>query len=198
MPYRDDTELNQSAPLPQAELSETEKHWNQITVAFIAIGTTILTAILVLYRFQEPIPRGSTFNLVPEAVVLFATMTYIAAFVTSIRTLFLPQVPDTRLHLVNKRNTATTAISLFSLLPLMVAVLIFTAVITPITETGPDVPSPTQDEANGTKLVPTQSEKPTEPASQGQPPEPHNPPENGDSPTPAKEPLPQKTKSTQP
>ena len=39
---------------PQLNCRKTEKHWNQTIAAFTAMDTTILTAILLAYRFQQP------------------------------------------------------------------------------------------------------------------------------------------------
>ena len=71
------------------------------------MDTTILTAILLAYRFQQPPTGDSPSNLIPTALVLSAAATYTGAFIASIRTIFLPPSTDTRLLLVNKRNAAT-------------------------------------------------------------------------------------------
>lgn len=42
MPYPDDPSPATTPPLPDEELSGTEKHWNQTILAVLAIGTTVL------------------------------------------------------------------------------------------------------------------------------------------------------------
>ena len=197
MPYPDDTSSNHTPFQHSTKLSETEKHWNQIVVAFIAIGTTILTAILLAYRFQQPPAGDSSSNLIPAALVLSAAATYTGAFIASIRTIFLPPSTDTRLLLLNKRNAATTAISLFTTIPIMAVILTYIVLISPIldTETATERQSPTQSESNGPATlepIPSKHQRP-ENKQQGQTPEPDKQPENGDTPTPTKETLPQET-----
>lgn len=49
MPYPEETVGTTSPTQPEETISKTEKHWNQVILAFLAIGTTVLGATLVVY-----------------------------------------------------------------------------------------------------------------------------------------------------
>lgn len=49
MPYPDETGGMPRSTQRDETLSETEKHWNQIILAFLAIGTTVLGVTPVVY-----------------------------------------------------------------------------------------------------------------------------------------------------
>ena len=59
MPYPDEMGGTAGSTQRDETLSETEKHWNQVILAFLAIGTTVLGVTLVVYARsgETPGPR---------------------------------------------------------------------------------------------------------------------------------------------
>ena len=56
MPSPDGPEQPGNPPEPERQLSTTEQHFNQIILAMLAIGTTVLAATLVVYGLSEEVP----------------------------------------------------------------------------------------------------------------------------------------------
>ena len=199
MPYPDETPSNQYT---RVTLSGTEKHWNQVAIAFTALGAPLLAVVLLTYGVSnEPLTNDNWPKMVHAAAVLGATEAYVLGFLISLKAIFLPRTKDATAHLVRKEDTTRKAASFLTTVPIMAGVAIFIVVITPIfdSQTSPADPHPTQQETDAPTPVPnSDEEQPTEPAQQGQTPKADNHPENGDRPTPTKKTLPQETNPTQP
>ena len=131
MPYP--TEPDNADPLLESarELSETERHWNQLVVALLAIGTTVLGATLVVYgtaaevSIQHNLPRQ-----IQSAAIVFAIAVYIFGFAITLKTLFLLPTKKGTPRLTQRRNMAMSAVAWFGVLALIAAVVIILQIFT--------------------------------------------------------------------
>ena len=159
MPYPEETGETPSSTQREETLSDTEKHWNQVILAILAIGTTVLGVTLVVYgRSDETPSQENLFRLIQATATVFALAIYLAAFLYMARTMFPPLVPVGPPRLVQKRRMANTVVTLFTLLAMTAAVVIFTEIVsreTPVSEEPINRNSPERDEQIPTASEPT-------------------------------------------
>ena len=123
---------------PERQLSTTEQHFNQIILAMLAIGTTVLAATLVVYGLSEEVPgTQNTLRTIQAAATAFATGVYVLAFLLTVRTLFPASPPDGTSSLVQKRRAASTVVSLFGVLAICAAAVILIEIISSDSGGGP-------------------------------------------------------------
>ena len=134
MPYPEETGRTPDPPQRDGTLSEAEKHWNQVILALLAIGTTILGVTLVVYGRSSDTPnQENLFRLIQATATVSALVIYLAAFLYTARTLFLPTTPVGPPRLAQKRSMASTVVTLSALLAMMAATVIFIEIVSPNT-----------------------------------------------------------------
>ena len=132
MPYPEDLEGTYGPTQREETLSETEKHWNQVILAFLAIGTTVLGVTLIVYgRAAESPSQENLLRLVQATATVSALVIYLAAFLYTARTIFPPITTERTPRLAQKRRMANTVIALFALLAMTAAAVIFIEIVAP-------------------------------------------------------------------
>ena len=132
MPYPEETGGTPGSTQRDETLSETEKHWNQVILAFLAIGTTVLGVTLVVYgRSGEPPSQENPFRLVQATATVLALAIYLSAFLYTVRTISPPLTTEGAPRLAQKRWMANTVVALFALLAMTGATVIFIEILSP-------------------------------------------------------------------
>ena len=99
---------------PDEKLSGTEKHWNQITLALLAIGTTVLGVALAVTGISREGQGGSPdLKLAQLMFAGIALGTYWFTFFHVVTCLFQPRSPDPASRVIRKRRAATGAVAAF-------------------------------------------------------------------------------------
>ena len=124
MPYPDESSPAGTPPSPEEELSGTEKHWNQIILAMLAIGTTVLGVTLAVAGIPRE-DQGSSPGL-ELAQLMFAGIalgTYWLMFLNIVTALSQSRTCDSASRLTQKRVAANGVIATFGSL-LMASTLV--------------------------------------------------------------------------
>ena len=132
MPYPEDFGGTSGPTQREETLSETEKHWNQVILAFLAIGTTVLGVTLVVYgRSAESPSQENLLRLIQATATVFALAIYLGAFLYTARTIFPPVTTERTPRLAQKRRMANTVITMFALLAMTAATVFFIEIVSP-------------------------------------------------------------------
>ena len=130
MPYREESEKTYNPAERDEILSETEKHWNQVILAFLAIGTTVLGVTLVVYsRSVVPVSQENVLRLIQATATVSALVIYLVAFLYTTRTIFPPFINEKTPRLTQKRRMTNTVVALFALMSMTTAAVIFIEIV---------------------------------------------------------------------
>ena len=161
MPYPEETGGAPGPTQRDGTLSESEKHWNQVILAFLAIGTTVLGVTLVVYGRSGDTPSQENLSrLIQATATVLALAIYLAAFLCTARTLFLPHAPEGPPRLAQKRSMASTVVTLFTLLAMIAATVIFVEIVSP--DSNPSEVVASEESVNGTPTE-EENENPADP-----------------------------------
>ena len=134
MPYPDDTDAEGPPQLGEEELSETERHWNQLAVGIATIATAVIAAVLLITGLDsDSEDKWNDWDIAGAIFAGFAFFLYITIAVFITKVLFPPG--NTRvLKLKNQRRQISNLVSAFGALVLAAGLVIFTAIIPPTIE----------------------------------------------------------------
>ena len=134
MPYPDDTGPMESGQARDEELSETERHWNQLAVGITTIATAVVAAVLLTAGLDSDNQgKWDGWDISGALLAGFATIFYLAILVSMSRVLFPPRTTRDR-RADNRRRQAFTLLLVFGALAITAAMVIGTSIIPPSIE----------------------------------------------------------------
>ena len=91
MPYPDDGDPVEPAPPGDEELSETERHWNQLAVGVVTVATAVMAAVLLIAGLDsDSQDKWNDWDTAGALFAGFAFFLYLAMAVFMTRVLFPP------------------------------------------------------------------------------------------------------------
>ena len=132
--YPDDTSPIESGQARDEELSETERHWNQLAVGITTVATAVIAAVLLTAGLDSGNQgKWDGWDISGALLDSFATFLYLAILFSMSRVLFpLGTTRDSRVE--NRRGRTFNLLLVFGALAITAATVIGTSIIPPTIE----------------------------------------------------------------
>ena len=134
LPYPDDAGPPELEQAGDEELSDTERHWNQLAVGITTVAAAVIAAVLFAAGLDSD--GQGKWNIWDIAGAFFtgiATFLYLAVLVSMSRVLFPPGYGGVR-RIENRRKQMFVFLSVFGALAIAAAIVIMTSIIPPVIE----------------------------------------------------------------
>ena len=142
MPYPDDGPQSGSTAQQEEDLSNTEKHWNQISLGITTIATALLGATLLIAGFTEQ--NGNDRGTAENARALFTLVAagiYLILLQNLGKVIFPNPLQSRGARKAHRRRWAATTFSTFTALAATTALIVLITALSGFTD---------QSETNGT------------------------------------------------